>query len=201
MRGLLTIALTCVALCAQLPAQELAQFEVVSIKRHVTLEASGGIQTLPDGTMIMINQPIASLIRGAAPVPVREVIGAPDWVNTERYDVTTKPPAGSTAEQRREMPRRMFADRMKLVAHVEQRERDTFALVLARRDGKLGPNLKPSTLDCAPRPAPNPAQRRHLCPLMREIAAAARLALDPSFPAAPRWTCSSNRSVVWQAAS
>ena len=146
----------CLALCVQTAAQDLARFEVVSIKRHVTLEASGGIQTLPDGTMIMINQPIASLIRGAVPTPVREVIGAPDWVNTERYDVTTKPPAGSTAAQRREMPARMFAERMKLVAHVEQRERDTFALVLARSDGKLGPNLKPSTLDCAPRPAPAP---------------------------------------------
>ena len=146
-------ALVCLALCAQAAAQDLAKFEVVSIKRHVTLDAGGGIQTLPDGTMIMTNQPIASLIRGAAPVPVREVVGAPEWVNTERYDVTTKPPAGSTAAQRREMPRRMFIDRMKLVAHVEERERDTFALVLARSDGRLGPNLKPSTLDCAPRPA------------------------------------------------
>jgi uncharacterized protein (TIGR03435 family) len=154
MRGPLTTALTCLAL-GQLAAQDLAQFEVVSIKRHVTLEANGGIRTLPDGTMIMINQPIASLIRGAAPTPVREVIGAPDWVNRERYDVTTKPPAGATPAQRQEMTRRMFADRMKLVAHVEQRERDTFALVLARSDGRLGPNLKPSTLDCSPRP-PNP---------------------------------------------
>jgi uncharacterized protein (TIGR03435 family) len=160
----------CLALCAQAAAQALAQFEIVSIKRHATLEASGGIQNLPDGTMIMINQPIASLIRGAAPIPVREVTGAPDWVNTERYDVTTKPPAGSTPEQRREMTRRMFIDRMKFVGHVEERERDTFALVVARGDGRLGPNLKPSTLDCSPRPAnpaaplpPPPADIRNSC--------------------------------------
>jgi uncharacterized protein (TIGR03435 family) len=42
----------------------------------------------------------------------------------------------------------MFADRMKLSAHVEEREQHTFALVVARSDGQLGPNLKPSTLDC-----------------------------------------------------
>lgn len=156
MRGPLTTALICLALGGQLAAQELAQFEVVSIKRHVTLEANGGIQTLPDGTQIMINQAIASIIRGAASVPVREVVGAPDWVNTERYDVTTKPPAGSTPAQRREMARRMFIDRMKFVGHVEERERETFALVLARSDGRLGPNLKPSTLDCSPRPAAPP---------------------------------------------
>jgi uncharacterized protein (TIGR03435 family) len=152
MRGRLTTALIGLALGGQFAAQELGQFEVVSIKRHVTLEASGGTRTLPDGTFIMTNQTIESIIRGAAPVPVREVIGAPDWVKYERYDVTTKPPAGATPEQRREMTRRMFADRMKLVAHVEERERETFALVLARSDGRLGPNLKPSTLDCSPRP-------------------------------------------------
>ena len=149
-------AVMCLALCAQIAAQAPTAFEVVSIKRNVSVDAGGGIRTLPDGTFVMLNQPIASIIRGAAPAPVREVVGAPDWINTERYDVTAKPPAGATAEQRQDMMRRLFADRMKLVAHVEQRERETFALVLARSDGRLGPNLKPSTLDCSPRPAPPP---------------------------------------------
>ena len=172
-RKALNAVLIGLALCAQSAAQDLAQFEVVSIKRHVTLEANGGIQTLPDGTRIMINQAMSSLIRSAAPVPVREVVGAPDWVNRERYDVTTKPPAGSTPAQRQEMTRRMFIDRMKLVAHVEEHERDTFALVLARSDGRLGPNLKPSTLDCTPRPAdpgaplpPPPTDIRNSCGMM-----------------------------------
>ena len=129
------------------------EFEVVSIKRHAALDDGGGIRTLPDGRFIMTNQPIGSIIRGAAPIQVREVIGAPDWVNSERYDVTAEPLAGATAAQRQEMMRRMFVDRMTLVAHVEQRERETFALVLARSDGRLGPNLKPSTLDRNPRPA------------------------------------------------
>jgi len=54
------------------------------------------------------------------------------------------------------MWRAMFADRMKLVAHVEQRERDVYSMVLARADGRLGPELKKSTLDCGPRPAGSP---------------------------------------------
>jgi uncharacterized protein (TIGR03435 family) len=100
----------------------------------------------------MTNVSIGQFIRSAAPVPVREVIGLPEWASTERYDVTAKPPSDSTREQRSEMWRTLFAERMKLVAHVEERERDTFALVLARSDGRLGPQLKPSTLDCSPRP-------------------------------------------------
>jgi len=37
---------------------------------------------------------------------------------------------------------------MKLTFHVEQRERDVYTLIAARNDGRLGPELKPSTLDC-----------------------------------------------------
>src|SRR6187549_2094741 len=118
MRGPVNAALLCLASCSLLAAQDPARFEVVSIKRHVALDTSGGTQNLPDGTYIMINQPISTIIGLATPTVVREVIGAPDWVDTERYDVTTKPPAGSTPAQRREMTRQMFIERMKFVGHV-----------------------------------------------------------------------------------
>lgn len=66
------------------------------------------------------------------------------------------PPAlGSnpTPEQRAEMMRNMLIDRLKVAGHVEEVERNAFALVVARRDGRLGPQLNPSTLDCAPHAA------------------------------------------------
>jgi uncharacterized protein (TIGR03435 family) len=132
------------------------EFDVVSIKRGAPDAAGSSMRTLPDGTSIMVNVRVQQFITSAAPVPVREVIGLPEWATTERYDVTAKPPAGSTPQQRSEMWRTLFAERMKLVAHVEERERDTFALVLARSDGRLGPQLKPSTLDCSPKPPGTP---------------------------------------------
>jgi uncharacterized protein (TIGR03435 family) len=128
------------------------EFDVVSIKRSDPDARGAGMRRLPDGTLIMVNQPIRSIIFSASAVPAREVVGLPDWANTDLYDVTAKPPPGSTPEQRAEMMRTLFAERMKLIAHVEERERDTFALVLARSDGQLGPQLKKSTLDCTPRP-------------------------------------------------
>ena len=158
--ALVAAALFSTAHGAQGPPEPIAapmQFEVVSIKRNTAgAEAGGGMRNLPDGTFVMTNQPIRSIILAASPVPAREVAGLPDWVNAERYDVTTKPPAGSTREQRAEMMRRLFAERMMLVGRVEERERDTYALVLARSDGRLGPQLKPSTLDCSPRPPSTP---------------------------------------------
>ena len=157
------------------------EFEVVSIKRVDGLRPGGGLRFLPDGTVMMTNQPLDTLIPMASPVPatLRDGVGVPEWMKSEHYDVTAKPPTGWTREQL--MPaypamwRAVLEDRMKLVAHVEQREKDAFALVLARGDGRLGPGLKPSTLDCTPRPdgasptppqtAPSLQERRNRCGL------------------------------------
>jgi uncharacterized protein (TIGR03435 family) len=108
---------------------------------------------LPDGTLVLTNSPIRSILLGAAPVAVREAKNVPDWVNQDRFDITLKPPAGSSRDQQREMMQVMFAERMKLVAHVEQQDMTTYALVIGTPDRSLGPNLKQSTQSCQP-PAP-----------------------------------------------
>lgn len=107
------------------------------------------MRTLPDGTFRMTHLTIRSILRNATPSPVRDYVGVPDWVDRERYDIVAKPPAGATPEQRAAMWRAMFADRMRLVGHVERQERDTLGLRLARSNRRLGPALTESTVDCA----------------------------------------------------
>ena len=175
---ILPIALTAIStlFSARVSAQSPAavEFDVVSIKRVDELRPGGGMRILPDGTVIMMNGSLGALVNAASPVPVtlRDIIGGPDWLWRERYDVTVKPPAALTREQRLEMTpmmwRAMFADRMKLVAHVEQREKDSYALVLARSDGRLGPELKPSTLDCTPNPNATPPAPSQTLPSLPE---------------------------------
>lgn len=46
------------------------------------------------------------------------------------------------------MIRTMLADRFQLVVHNEKREMPVYAIVLARADGRFGPQLKRSELDC-----------------------------------------------------
>ena len=135
---------------------EPASFEVVSIKRVTEVRRGGGFRTLPDGSEVMNNIPITGFVREASPVKVRDVVGLPGWADTDRFDVTVKPPAGATEEQRRVMWGAMFAERMKFAAHIEQRERTVYALVMARGDGRLGPQMKSSALDCRPRPEQPP---------------------------------------------
>jgi uncharacterized protein (TIGR03435 family) len=148
------------------------EFDVVSIKHVEELRPGGGMRTLPDGTFMMMNQPLWTVIGLASPVPARDIVGMPDWMMRERYDVTVKPPAGLTREELKTMMplmwRAMFTERMKLAAHVEQHEKNAYALVLAHSDGRLGPELKPSTLDCTPRPNSPPAPALQSIPSLQE---------------------------------
>jgi uncharacterized protein (TIGR03435 family) len=134
-----------------------AQFDVVSIKPHIYDAATGGgMRTMPDGTFRMTSMPIGGILSAAAPEPVYEVTGYPSWARAEAYDIVAKPAPDShpTPQQRQEMMRNMLIDRFKVAGHLEEVERTTFGLVLARKDGRLGPQLKPSSGDCAaPRPA------------------------------------------------
>ena len=90
----------------------------------------------------MVNVPAAGLIRTAYPSPVDDLIGAPAWVISERFDVDARATFEPRAEQERMMLRALLADRFKLAAHYETPERPIYNLVVARADGRLGPQLR-----------------------------------------------------------
>lgn len=138
-------------------AQAPATFDVASVKANktgtnqVTLSWQGGVT--------LINVPLRAIVQFAYNIntPSR-IIGHPDWTNVERFDIQARAPEGmTTAEQMRPMLQALLADRFKLAAKIEKREVQSYALVKARTDGQLGPNLKPSTTVCVgPRGEANP---------------------------------------------
>jgi uncharacterized protein (TIGR03435 family) len=136
------------ALCATAAAQAPTEFDVASIKRHRADEPGSSIRTMPDGTFVAVNIAMRNMLGTAYPSQNGQYAGVPEWAETERYDVTAKPPAGATPEQVKQMWRALFTERMKLVAHDEMREEAIYNLVFAREDGRLGPQLKASARDC-----------------------------------------------------
>jgi uncharacterized protein (TIGR03435 family) len=123
-------------------------FEVATIKRSDPKARGFRYGTQPGGRWVMENISIATLIRDAYPVQVRELVGAPDWVRSELYSVNAKADGDPTREQMMMMLRTLLADRFTLAAHYEYQERAVFSLVMARSDGWLGSNLLPSRVDC-----------------------------------------------------
>ena len=77
-------------------------------------------------------------------------MGGPDWINKDRWDITAKAPEGTLAPRDMLlMMRTLLAQHFKLVVHNEAREMPVFALVLARNDGKFGPQFRRTEVDCA----------------------------------------------------
>jgi len=146
---LLAVALAGLAVSAQAPLRPAgARFDAVSIKSNRSA-TGGSIGAQPGGRFVMINLPMARLIRVAYPALTSQLIGAPAWVNSERYDVIAKAEGDPTSAQIEAMLRALLADRLKLVAHFEPREQEVYALVVARADRRLGPRLTAAPLDCA----------------------------------------------------
>lgn len=125
-------------------------FEAASIKPHVGAEA-GGFVGAPPGQFRATNVRIVQFLGSAWDFPMGlayGVKGLPKWANEETFDVDFKWPANTPREQVIEMFRAMFAERMKLQVHYEPIDDPSFALTLARADGRLGRGLTRSSLDC-----------------------------------------------------
>ena len=77
-----------------------------------------------------------------------QLIGGPSWMTSDTFDIVATMAGNPPQEQIPLMLRALLADRFKLVVHTETRELPIYALVLARRDGKLGARIRPATFDC-----------------------------------------------------
>ena len=101
----------------------------------------------------------------ALPLLDSQVIGGPDWLETDKFDIVATTPASTQPTpppQSRQMALRLLLERFKLKAHWETRELPVYVLSKARADGSLGPGLTPtSDAECekarAAGPPPMPA--------------------------------------------
>jgi uncharacterized protein (TIGR03435 family) len=70
-------------------------------------------------------------------------VSGPAWIDSDRYDIVAKVPAGAPESQIPEMLQALLAERFKLLAHREQKELPALALVVT----KNGPKLAKVALD------------------------------------------------------
>jgi bla regulator protein BlaR1 len=133
-------------------------FDVTSVKPNNSGSGRILMQQVPGGGWNGTNVTLGMLIRMANQLQDNQIVGGPKWLFTDRYDVLGKGSAPGREGPFFPKLQTLLADRFGLVVHTEKRELPMYVLVLARRDGKLGPKLVPSTADCAP-PAPPPNGR------------------------------------------
>ena len=118
-------------------------FDVVSIKRNVSGSEDIGVNIPTGSAFRTVNVAMLGTIMRA--YQVKSVVGAPDWVENDRYDIEAKAATRPAPDEVNAMLRTMLKQRLNLKAHIEAREIPVYALVVARPNH---PGLKPFTGDC-----------------------------------------------------
>lgn len=128
------------------PVDPNTRFDVVVIK---PIEDSGSptlMRMTPGGFESSV--PIGILLRQALQKADYEMAGAPGWINTDRYSIRAKASAAMPPGAIPVLLLNLLKDRFQLATHLETREQPIAHLVMARADGRLGPDLKPTPADC-----------------------------------------------------
>jgi uncharacterized protein (TIGR03435 family) len=110
---------------------------------------SAGLRRFPNGITAR-QETVHSLIINAYGVLPYQIVGGPDWVKSDRFDIDAKAGTNVPAAQIEVMTQSLLEDRFKLVVHREQREMRHQALVLARGANVLGPGLFRMDVACTP---------------------------------------------------
>jgi uncharacterized protein (TIGR03435 family) len=97
------------------------------------------------------NATMVDLIRIAYDYDTNKILGGPNWLEMDRYDVVAKVRAGSTPETHKLMLQSLLEDRFKLALHKETRPLASYALTAGKKpqlkeaDGKEEPGCRPQT--------------------------------------------------------
>ena len=118
-----------------------AVFEVATIKPS-NPAAQGKLMTIKGRQVLTINTALSDLISFSYGLHIRQVIGGPSWMESEKYDITGQPEGQGmpNVNQMRDMIRALLADRFKLTTHRETRELSAYALVVAPGGPKMTKN-------------------------------------------------------------
>lgn len=153
--SLATVALCCLLLGTAGTAQDrqLAErsFDVASIKPNPDDTIPEGITLGSNGDVRFTAFPARTLVtmayRAEGIQRFDQLVGAPAWIATDRFDIVAKAADGATNEIPA-MLRSLLRERFHLQAHTDTRSTPGFALVVTR-PGRLGPELHESVIDCA----------------------------------------------------
>ena len=100
---------------------------------------SGGVPRA--GRYELRNASMLDLVRTAYGVEPEKVVGGPNWLAADRFDVIAKVPAATTQENARLMLRTLLAERFALTVHNDSRPVSVFALSA----GAGRPKMKPAS--------------------------------------------------------
>jgi uncharacterized protein (TIGR03435 family) len=155
--GILSIlgALACIAATPSTQTPPNLVFEVASVKPvNPDLPLRSFICGFPPGRFVGFG-PAQWFIACAYDISQaragQEILNGPRWLDSELFSIEARwgKEVAFTREIGAQMLRALLAERFGLAAHRETREVPIYALAVARRDGRLGRQLRQTSADCA----------------------------------------------------
>jgi uncharacterized protein (TIGR03435 family) len=131
-------------------------FEVASVKRQTDV-VPGMTFSARGATLTVVNNELANVIDNAYGIRRYQLVGAPDWVDSDRYDIQAKAAGDATRDELMVMVQSLLAERFKLKVHHETREMPIYALMVSKGGFKLRPAVEGSCVVIDPRNLPRPA--------------------------------------------
>ena len=91
------------------------------------------------GTITALNSTLFYLVMFAYDLHPKQVIGAPAWIDADKFDITVKPDqSGSpTVKQLQSVLQKLLAERFGLVFHKEKRELSAYTIKVAKAGEKI----------------------------------------------------------------
>jgi bla regulator protein blaR1 len=115
-------------------------FTVASIKPNRSSDDRFMMRFLPGGGLTATGVTLKMLIMNAYEVAGYQIVGAPAWVGTERWNIEAKADGVRGTLKREEsdaMLQRLLEDRFQLKSHRESKKLPAYALVVAKGGAKL----------------------------------------------------------------
>jgi uncharacterized protein (TIGR03435 family) len=111
-------------------------FAAISIRPLLRNEAGTVRVTGPQ--RFSMSQTAKAVVQWAYEVEPYQIIGGPDWFDSQRFQILATAAGGTDLKQIRLMAQSLMSDRFQMKAHKETREVTTYALIIAKK----GPRLK-----------------------------------------------------------
>jgi uncharacterized protein (TIGR03435 family) len=113
-------------------------YDVVSI-RPSPPGATGGIVPLPGGIGYNATATVKVILSVMYQIPLRQIVGGPDWLSNEKFDVRARTDRPSDTDDLHVMFQNALADRFGLKLHIETRIGPVYVLTIARSGLKMKP--------------------------------------------------------------
>jgi uncharacterized protein (TIGR03435 family) len=106
---------------------------------------------MANGRLTATRASLRTLVLRAYGLHDSQLVGGPAWIDVDRFDIDARAGAAPVGGPERLIPmlRTLLESRFSLRTHADVRELPAYALVHARKDKSLGPQIRPTHAECS----------------------------------------------------